>query len=124
MTCKDCYHCKACEEMCDRILNWEEEEICDHFKDKSRIVELPCAVGETVYSFCSDLGVMLPYIVENVSIGHLGKGRKYIFFEANCHNEETDELLDAIDFDFDNIGKTVFLTREQAEGALRKERGK
>lgn len=27
----------------------DADEICDHFKDKLRIIELPCKVGETLY---------------------------------------------------------------------------
>lgn len=43
MTCKDCVHYDAC----NRILN--RLEVCDQFKDKTRFVELPCKVGDTIY---------------------------------------------------------------------------
>lgn len=59
MTCKDCIHygvCKAsiCEDcwgLCDECGLWEkfEYEICDNFKDKSKIIELPCNIGDKVY---------------------------------------------------------------------------
>lgn len=109
MTCKDCYHCKACEEMCDAILNWEEEEICERFKDKSRIVELPVVVGQQVWFVRN--GKIEETIVEKVVLKHRGLHIKLgcnAMYETSCNS----------------IGKTVFLTREEAEEALRKEREK
>ena len=83
------------------------------------VIVPPCKVGGMVYAFCKDFGVVLPYFVENLNIGFMDKNRNYWTFEANCHSEETDELLDEIDFDLEDIGKTVFLTREEAEKALK-----
>ena len=83
------------------------------------VIITPCRVGDTVYSFCDDFGVILPYFVENLRIGFMDKDRNYLCYEANCHTEETDELLDEIDFDLDDIGKTVFLSKEEAERALK-----
>jgi hypothetical protein len=56
----------------------------------------------------------------------MGKDRpNYCFWEATSHATETDELLDKIDFDLGDFGKTVFLTKEEAEAKLKelKERG-
>lgn len=46
MTCKDCYHYDMCgfEECDDDALTF-----CQDFKDKSRIIELPCKVGDEAY---------------------------------------------------------------------------
>lgn len=41
MTCKDCVHHDICE--------CAGRDICEDFKDKSRFIELPCKVGDTVY---------------------------------------------------------------------------
>ena len=88
------------------------------------VIVPPVFVGQTVYHFCEDLGGVFPYFVENLNIGFMDKERNYWTYEANCHGEETDELLDEIDFDLDDIGKTVFLTREEAEKALAEREGK
>ena len=46
-TCKDCIHYDVCgyayDEQCLAL-----EDDCSHFKDKSRYIELPCAVGDYV----------------------------------------------------------------------------
>lgn len=52
MTCKDCIHYDVCHNNFKNIdLNEEmtDEHCCVYFKDKSRFVELPCKVGETVH---------------------------------------------------------------------------
>lgn len=82
------------------------------------VIAPPAFVGQMVYCFCPELGGVFPYFVETIHIGFMDKEKNYWTFEANCHDEETDELLDEIDFDLDDIGKTVFLTREAAEAAL------
>ena len=60
--CKDCVHVKVCREYVTglaaaRGVDLDETELeqvldsddCDHFQDRSRFVELPCHVGDTVY---------------------------------------------------------------------------
>lgn len=56
MTCKDCYHYKVCSKN-DKTTDYYGKEfacgnvddLCKYFKEKSRIIELPCKVGETVH---------------------------------------------------------------------------
>ena len=122
MKCKDCFHCNVCEARANLGDITSNAETCVNFIDRSYVIVPPCKVGDTVYCFCDCFGVVLPYFVTNMTIGFVGKDRDYIAFEANCHAEETDELLDGIDFEVDDIGKTVFLTREEAEKALEKEK--
>lgn len=121
MTCKDCIHYEACKFYTDktRFNLPKNAENCGDFKDKMLVLELPCKVGNTVYYYCSDFGCILPYFVENIHISYYSNDKDYISFEADSHAEETDELLDEIDFDIEDIGKTVFLTREEAEAKLK-----
>ena len=106
MTCKDCYHYGVCELKNARVnfANGVKDLQADGFKcfkDKSKIIELPCKVGDTVYHL--------------QRTGNIAK-RKVECFEIN---------LDGIYFVFDNREKysikwkTVFLTKEAAEQALR-----
>ena len=116
--CEKCVH----KEMCDFMKTIGGfvlfVEKCGHFKDKSQFIELPCKVGDTVYSFCDTFGVVLPYFVETLNISYYEKNLNYYTYEANCTNVEENELLDSIDFDVEDIGKTVFLTKEEAERIL------
>lgn len=92
-SCKDCMHEKVCNYF-DGDLNEEGAEKCVCFKDLNRFVELPCKVGDTVYQ--TD-GIR---IYEN-------KIERIIFDTNN------------IGFDETSIGKSIFLTREEAEKALK-----
>mgnify|MGYP004459423213 CR=1 FL=1 len=76
-----------------------------------RLVVLPCKVGDTVWMYEEAFGIVLPYTIDLISF--VGKGCGY---SANCNHNG--ELIDSIDFEDDDIGKTVFLTREEAESAL------
>lgn len=48
-TCKDCIHEKVCKIRHFPSMFGLTGEDCGHFKDKSRYIELPCAVGDNVY---------------------------------------------------------------------------
>lgn len=66
MTCKDCIHCDVCQYKELPII----AEQCVDFKDKSKYIELPCKVGDTVY--------VLDYEDDN-AVDYSG----YIFIMAN-----------------------------------------
>lgn len=130
--CKNCLHWEACADVMEKDLFIKEKmlrianPICKCFLDKSKVIELPCKVGDIVYHYCSDFSTILPYFVENLNVAFLGnKDEQLVYtFEANCNNENEDELLDSIDFELKDIGKTVFLTREEAERALEEDENK
>ena len=106
------------------VLDARPDTIADHLLANGVIVP-PCKVGQTVYSFCDVFGAILPYVIQDFKVGFMGKDRpNYWYWEATSHAMETDELLDEIDFDLDDIGKTVFLTKSQAEEALKNEQEK
>ena len=94
--------------------------VADFLLDNGVIV-LPVKPGDTVYAYCEYFGV-LQYLVGNFHIGYMGKEEDCWHWEAAAFATETDELLDDIDFDLEDIGKDVFLTREEAEKALAERR--
>lgn len=86
---------------------------------KNGVLALLIKPGDTVYAYCEYFGV-LPYLVGNFHIGYMGKEKDYLHWEAAAYAAETDELLDDIDFDLEDIGKDIFFTREEAKKALAK----
>lgn len=60
MTCKDCLYYEACGGMFEVIgfvgngIMDNADKLCDKFRDKSRFVELPCKIGDTVYTIYDD----------------------------------------------------------------------
>lgn len=127
-TCKDCIHYPVCAD-CDPVKvevfgedsTLEPDGLCNHFKDKSRFIELPCAVGDVVYAYKHDWredSEIVPYQITNITITQNKKGiwtKKYramLLIDGKTIDWQ-------INFGFDEIGKTVFLTKEEAEKALK-----
>lgn len=105
MTCKDCIH----KEACSFSSAAETANHCRHYEDKSRFVELPCKVGDTVYFYafvqtddCDGYYCVDQAKVSRISIDCDG-------LRISIYNRY---------FDLSDIGKTVFLTREEAEKKL------
>ena len=115
MNCKDCIHVKVCGEYVAGLAaargviidnQAELEEIlecddCEHFKDRSRLKELPCNVGDTVYYFNS-AGEIFSQKVSGFIVNFVG-----ILVDSD------------VMFDSNLIGERFFLTREEAKRALK-----
>lgn len=89
------------------------KELSEADKD-SRCLVLPCKVGDTVYTTCKMSGWYLrdkdkPYKIQIVFIGINGVDpfMNVVYKNGNM-----------LQFNFSDIGKTVFLTKEEAERAL------
>lgn len=112
--CTDCPIAKAF----DRLAAYEEtglepEELAQA-KKKGRLVVLPCDVGDKLYDVT--LGEVREKIVISLSM-LLSKSVNHLVIHAeNFRNAVTS-------YELQDIGKTVFLTREAAEAALDAMRG-
>lgn len=87
----------------------------EDLEKQNRLLELPCAVGDTVYADSGVFGI-LAYTVNCIVID------KTFTFQCSSYSESIgdcpSECLDEIEPDISDFGKTVFLTREEAEAAL------
>lgn len=100
---------------------WERLKAYEDAEEQRRLVVLPCKAGDTVWYLrkwcncdsgnpCSNCKDKVMEIKETVILYFIsyGNGEVWLhFFEADVNAK--------------NIGKTVFLTREEAEAALSKE---
>lgn len=109
-SCKECLHYDVCEARIAADENYSERNYtennnCSNFKDRTRFVELPCKVGDTVYVI--ENNEIIEDFVDQIGIGYY------------CDGENIYQM-DGIktDWYFSDIGKTVFLTREEAERVL------
>lgn len=97
------------------------ESVCEYlqklkdYKDleeQGLLLKLPCKVGDTVYAYCSEFGI-LEYEVDEIIID------KKITFLCSAYSEPIgdcpSECLDEIEPDITDFSKTVFLTKEEAE---------
>ena len=98
-----------------------QEALADHLLAEGVIVA-PCKVGDIVYAPHWHWGTyingdIMPYQITNITITQNKKGvwtKKYRAMEVQ--NGKTIDWQ--LNFEFDAIGKTVFLSREEAEKAL------
>jgi hypothetical protein len=97
-------HCTSCEECRD-------EDIADHLLANGVIVP-PCKVGDTVYS-----------IVEGIDFVLVGEVYEYVVGREHFVFRSTRKGYFTLAFTEIDIGKTVFLTRGEAEKALAKRSG-
>lgn len=127
MNCKDCTHYEACNywlEKEKKHLNCEEGFICEHFKDKFECIQLPRNIVcrySPVYRYSPKYLAILPYFVDTGNVGFLGHKNDWanLTFYATC--AKALEVFDEIDFKLEDIGKTVFLTYEEAEKTLQED---
>ena len=118
MDCTKCLYEVACDlnrRMSGNNNPLKYDKECPIFKDKSRYIEVPCKVGDTVYYLNARYHMALyrntiyEAKVARIVITSLGVALViHIRDESGCC-----EVPDVKDF-----GKTVFLTREGAEKAL------
>lgn len=142
MTCKDCIHYDMCggfipsdldKDVFDYCRKGRTDEIpdieerCNSFKDKSRYIELPCKVGDTVYkigtypwpSECGECEHFMPGgFGDPCECLKTDDGKK----APECrtiveYKAELRDILNAIGWE--DFGKTVFLTKEEAEAKLK-----
>lgn len=121
MTCKDCIHYDVCliermdvddKETADGLFVQAEHD-CAYFVDRNLFVRLPCKVGDTVYEPRCHRGFIQEYTVISIHISNCGnlygwklKDGKGIYSNQNGFSEHA-------------IGKSVFLTHEEAAAALK-----
>ena len=101
MSCKDCLHYEVCD--CAGEYQYPQG-YCKFFKDKSEWVHLPCKVGNTVYCFA-------PCFDEK-------RQPKIRVTETKVVDIKTIATVPGMEFNVEKIGKTVFLTRDEAEKEL------
>lgn len=124
MNCRDCLHYEVCESISKReslaTLYWAEQ--CPCFKDKSRFAEVPCKRGDALFVLTSDsLTGIEETKCRNIKIVNLQDG---VFAKviAPCICDDWGGAYR--EFYIDDFGKTIFLTRKDAEKALEERKDK
>ena len=110
MTCENCLHYEVCNyHICDETDMTVAE--CPHFTDRSEWIHLPCRLNlpKELYRYMFDDDYNK--IVVKCKVGEVtGYGFELIHHDGRRWK-----------YGYDRIGKTVFLTREEAEKALKGE---
>lgn len=83
---------------------------------EGRMVELPCKVGDTVFIIFNDSGEL--FLTEGWEVTEITIVKNDIIFDFDCFQTEHEEQRG-----IDSFGKTVFITLEEAEQALKESEG-
>lgn len=113
---------RACEPDCEEIdAVYRKLKEYEDLEEQGRLIKLPCKVGDTVYvNGVLGCGEAERYRVIRVDYhSTLGTGRNEFYIEALlCANHDS-----SIGFYDKQFGKTVFLTKAEAETKLKELRG-
>ena len=118
-SCKDCVHVEVCEDFTKAKLSPKRAEellpvlrehgrTCDHFKDRSRFVELPYKLGDSIYE--PKRHQITEYQIARIVFYDFGLRMELRLMKG---------LLFRVEIKQEDIGKVVFLTREEAEQTLK-----
>ena len=112
MKCENCLHYEACKSMVrviERATMYSiAMRVCNNYADKDLYIKLPCKIGTKVYAIATPCGGCEHY---NLSL------EQSLKICRNCEKREIAECTFDNDL-IDEFGKTVFLTREDAEKKL------
>lgn len=125
--CKDCLGFEFCLDRLGTTKYYDNviaannvEELCQKFKDRNRFVELPCNIGNTLYMLNRNKSNIQEMTLDKPDIRcHCVKDDEFACCMPICNDKENGICAYRFRFDFSEIGKTVFLTREEAERALK-----
>ena len=111
MKCENCLHYEACKSMVNVIeratMYSIAMRVCNNYADKDLYIKLPCKVYDTVYIVDEDSNEFNG--IDECHVRKLEWNGVFwaIFTDKDCYG-----------YSADYIGKTVFLTREDAEKKL------
>lgn len=113
-TCSICWNCDIPPRKCNYISDaLEKLAEYEDLEEQGKLIKLPCKVGDTVYGI--SMKKIISLTVNEISIFCM-KGEKII--NAKCQSD--DEFRNYVEREF---GKTVFLTKSEAEAKLKELRG-
>lgn len=108
---KSVEECLKWKDVLERLAEYEDLE------EQRNLMKLPFAVGDTVYEICE--GFIEPCTVEVIFIADYKDKEGNSSYMAEIHYDREDCSWVSTEIYFTNIGKTVFLTWEEAEAALK-----
>lgn len=115
-TCSICWDCDIPPRKCLYIKDaLEKLAEYEDLEEQGRLIKLPCKVGDTVYGINIDRNIASALKIISVKIYSYA-----IYFNYQLIDGIYKNIVSFTDFD---IGKTVFLTKSEAEAKLKELRG-
>lgn len=90
----------------------------EDLEEQGRLLKLPCKVGDMLYYPEKPFDIVLPIRLNEIIVSFSGIDT-YSYQYNCCSFDGCGEAFEYFEFDTDDIGKTVFLTKEEAEEKLK-----
>lgn len=115
--------CIKSAEDCEQLAEWlEKSKEYQQLEEQGKLLKLPCKVGDTVWD--NDYGRPCAYTITAFSFGECEEyicepvtAKEAVFYYANSSGSITGSFAGS------EIGKSVFLTKSEAEAKLKELRG-
>lgn len=116
--------CIKSAEDCEQLAEWlEKSKEYQQLEEQGRLIKLPCKVGDTVWD--NDCGRPCAYTITAFSFGECEEyidepvtTKEVVFYYANSSGSITGSFAES------EIGKSVFLSKPEAEAKLKELRGR
>lgn len=87
-------------------------------EEQGRLIKPPCKIGDELYYPDSYYGVVVPVRLNELIIRFIGINT-YSYQYNCCSFDECGDVYEEYEFDNNDFGKTVFLTKAEAEKKLK-----
>lgn len=94
----------------------------EDLEEQGRLVKLPCEVGDMLYYPEKLFDIVVPVRLNEIIISFLGIDT-YSYQYNCCSFDECGDVYEEYDFDTNDFGKSIFLTKAEAEAKLEELRG-
>lgn len=110
---RKCDNCEITTSICEKLGKYEDLE------EQGRLIKLPCKVGDKIFLDFAGFGKDIDkFTVKDFHLDCFEDGETILF----CDYESNDKTLSG-QIDVTEFGKTVFLTKAEAEAKLKELRG-
>lgn len=115
-TSEKCNECDFCYAVCEKLGKYEDLE------EQGRLIKFPCKVGDMLYYPDKEFNIIIPVRLTEIVIKFNGLDTTSCQYDC-CSFDECGDFYEDYEFDANDFGKSVFLTKSEAEAKLKELRG-
>ncbi len=115
--------CVKCAQEHEQLAEWLTQlKEYQQLEEQGRLLKLPCKVGDMLYYPDKEFNIIIPMRLTEIVIKFNGLDTSSCQYDC-CSFDECGDAYEDYEFDDEDIGETVFLTKSEAEAKLKELRG-
>lgn len=111
-----CNNCEITTSVCEKLGKYEDLE------QQGRLIKFPCKVGDMLYYPDKEFNIIIPVRLTEIVIKFNDLDTTSCQYNC-CSFNECGDFYEDYEFDANDFGKSVFLTKSEAEAKLKELRG-